>query len=1479
MEWLLLILVVIGAFVGVGAMLGAAIGRRSQDNSLDTRVKQLDREILALKRELGRLSDLSHALREVHQEVTALKLELGRLHSQGGAAVADMAPAATEQEERQPASPPPLAEKLDSIPSVPRAGVPPKHVALPATNAVEIIHAELTPTDAVEEARGEPAQGDAVEADRAEPVTTNVLEEVNLELAATNAVEVDRVEPAATNIEPSRPESITTDALEESHLEPVTTNAVEADHVGPTATNAVEADRQEPAALNAIEADHAEPAAPPPPAMPIEPKRPDLPPREPSIFDRLFKAARDWLLGGNTVVRVGIVVLFFGVAFLLKYAADNSMLPIELRLAGVALGAIALLAIGWRIGDRRGAYGLVLQGGGVGVLYLTVFAATKLHASGGATLLPAGAAFPLMVAICALSAFLAVRQNASSLAFMGSAGGFLAPVLLASGGGSHVALFSYYAVLNAGILAIAWYKAWRPLNLLGFVFTFTISAAWGAKAYRPEYLASVEPFLILFFLMYVGIALLYALRREIALKNYVDGTLVFGTPIVTIGLQTALVKNIEFGLAWSAVALAAFYLGIATLLVRRRNRLGLMFDAMLALGVIFGTLAVPLAFTGLTTSAAWAVEGAAIVWLAVRQRTVLPLAFGLLMQLAAAFAFHAGITFNPEPAGLPVLNGTYIATLMLAVAGMFTGWWLHGRDEARNWHEALPKIGLVMAVWGLLWWIGGGIAEILSYSRTHISDDRMRFTLDAFALFAVLTAWLAHLARRRLAWPIAEWPALPLVPVIALLALSVFNLDGVQAPLTGLGWAAWPVAAIFGYLLLWRQERDVPRTLLAPLHILLFWTICGLLALEGYCRLRAYVPEGAWSWSAWAYGFGLLLLLLAGPGARLRWPIARFAQAYLVWGAAPLAALLWMWSIASVRSDGDASPLFWLPIINPLDIAQLLVVMAIATWLRRLTALGIRWRHPAYNYLALATAFLWFNALLLRAMHHFFHFDYSIHAVLTSVTLQQVLLVGWSALVFGAVWFARRETIARVFIKASAPLMLIMWLWTIYANVTQDGGAWARLPILNPLDLVMIVIYAAIAFWLRRVSRLGIRWHHPAFDYLTLGTLFLWFNAVLLRTLHYHFHVDYSVNAVLTSVNLQQVFLVGWSVFAFAAMWFVRQDRILRICINASAPLMLIMWLWTLYANFTQDGGEWARLPVLNPLDLVMIVIYAAIAFWLRQVNKLGIRWHFAAFDYLVLGTLFLWFNAVLLRTLHHHFHVDYAIHAVLTSVNLQQAFLVGWSVFAFAAMWFARQERILRICVIASAPLMLIMWLWTFYANLTQDGGDWSRLPVLNPLDLVQIVIYAIAALWLVRVNRLDTPLAKFLTGSRMQLQIAAGATGFLWLNAMLLRTVHYWADVPYRFDALTQSMVAQASISVFWTACAIVVMIWSAHRVMRAYWLIGAALLALTVVKLFLFDLWHVTGLERIVSFIGIGIMLLLIGYFSPLPPKAKQIAKGDQ
>src|SRR6266545_72286 len=372
--------------------------------------------------------------------------------------------------------------------------------------------------------------------------------------------------------------------------------------------------------------DFREPAFRPEPASPRG-TAPRTPPEPSAVWNFFF--------GGNALVRFGVIVLFFGVAFLLRYASEHIEIPIEARLIGVALGAIVMLAIGWHLRLKRPGYALIVQGGGIGVLYLTVFAAFRLY-----QLLPGGLVFTLLTAMAVFSAMLAVLQDSRSLAAMGVSGGFLAPILASTGAGSHVMLFSFYALLNLGILMIAWFKAWRSLNLIGFAFTFIIGLLWGARYYRWELFASTEPFLIVFFLFYVAIAVLFALRQEASIKDHVDGTLVFGTPLIAFGLQTALVRDMEYGAAYSALALSFFYLVLAKILfARMNNNVRLLVEAFIALGVVFGTLAIPLALDGRWTAAAWALEGAAIVWVGVRQEKIAARAFGIFLQAAAGIAF------------------------------------------------------------------------------------------------------------------------------------------------------------------------------------------------------------------------------------------------------------------------------------------------------------------------------------------------------------------------------------------------------------------------------------------------------------------------------------------------------------------------------------------------------------------------------------------------------------------------------------------------------------------------------------------------------------------------------------------------------------------------------------------------------------------------------------------------------------------------
>ena len=105
---------------------------------------------------------------------------------------------------------------------------------------------------------------------------------------------------------------------------------------------------------------------------------PTASPRGPADY-AIVRYVKEYFSTGNLLVKVGVIILFFGVAFLLKYAAEHSNVPIEFRLVAVAIGAIALLAVGWRLRLKRPAYASVLQGGAIGVLYLLVFAALRLY--------------------------------------------------------------------------------------------------------------------------------------------------------------------------------------------------------------------------------------------------------------------------------------------------------------------------------------------------------------------------------------------------------------------------------------------------------------------------------------------------------------------------------------------------------------------------------------------------------------------------------------------------------------------------------------------------------------------------------------------------------------------------------------------------------------------------------------------------------------------------------------------------------------------------------------------------------------------------------------------------------------------------------------------------------------------------------------------------------------------------------------------
>ena len=146
--------------------------------------------------------------------------------------------------------------------------------------------------------------------------------------------------------------------------------------------------------------------------------------------------------------------------------------------------------------------------------------------------------------------------------------------------------------------------------------------------------------------------------------------------------------------------------------------------------------------------------------------------------------------------------------------------------------------------------------------------------------------------------------------------------------------------------------------------------------------------------------------------------------------------------------------------------------------------------------------------------------------------------------------------------------------------------------------------------------------------------------------------------------------------------------------------------------------------------------------------------------------------------------------------------------------------------------------------------------------LDLAHglVLIYAL------RLNR-DAPTPR--------VPVIGAALVFVWLNGLLIRTLHHWADTPMWLHGALDAALVQTGLSVLWTLSALVAMLYATRRApaaqARPIWMAGAGLLALVVLKLFLVDLSSLGSLARIVSFMAVGGLMLVIGYVSPLPPAA--------
>jgi len=687
----------------------------------------------------------------------------------------------------------------------------------------------------------------------------------------------------------------------------------------------------------------------------------------------------------------------------------------------------------------------------VAALYLVVFTAYRVFA-----LVPAPLAFALFIAVALACGTLAVVQSSQPLIFIGSVGGFLAPILASTGEGNHVVLFSYYLLLDLGIAAVAFRENWRALNLLAFVCTYAVATLWGVLRYQPEHFASTEPFLLAYAVLFTGTALVHAWRQPPRLAGVIDGTLVFGTPLVTLLAQTRLVEGLPFAMAFSTAGFGLFYALLATWVWRSGpEALRRIAEAFVALAVVFGTIAIPLGLDdGLTTTLAWSLEGAGLYWVGTRQRRRLPRLSGVVLQGLAALAYvWAGGLMGFAARShefTAIANPRFLSAVGIAAAGLFIAreaYALRSRLHTAEWQLAQG-----LAAWGLLWWAGACGVEIDQFAPRA-------YEVTGGLLVLAATAVALERAAAALRWLPGRLLALGVIPA-GFLALLV-ALDQQEHLLGDGGLLAWPLLLVCGYSVLRRLEGcGVGWTAYAYAPALWLAALVAAFGLLGAVAVPAGL-RGDWPIAAFGVGLASVQLAVALALDRRVGPLGRFPSVHVGLGAAPLAALAVSWILAlNLLARGDTEPLRYLPLLDPADIAIALLFLAALDWWVRLQrtrpeVLPGAWRSwvgPGW----VGLVFVWGNGVLVRSVYQWTDVPFRADALWDSTPLQVALSISWTLVALGGMlWCTKRGWRTRWIAAATLLGVTVAKLFVVDLSTLSTGAKIGTFLVVGVLLLVV----------------------------------------------------------------------------------------------------------------------------------------------------------------------------------------------------------------------------------------------------------------------------------------------------------------------------------------------------------------------------------------------------------------------------------------
>lgn len=352
----------------------------------------------------------------------------------------------------------------------------------------------------------------------------------------------------------------------------------------------------------------------PPGASPPNASLSYAPPRKALMSEKVSSFDLENVVAGKWLNYVGIIAILFAATFFIEYAFDNNWVGPRGRVGiGLIVGAALVVWSGWLL--RRGYkyFSEGIAGLGAAVLYLSLWGASHYF-----HIFNSNQVFVGMIVVTSGMVAVALGRDSQRLALLALIGGFLTPELVSTGIDHEIVLFTYTAVLSAGMLVLERAREWEWLPPLSFSATQVYFWGWYSTFYTSEKIERTLAFAALFFVLFAILPMMRGMReRRIHDTEYFVAVGNIGCFL--LALRQMLWPEHRWALTAAFLALAGAHLLVlrlfpASIKDKSDKHFLRMQSLFAALALLCISLAIPARLDHQWLTMAWAMEGAILVW-------------------------------------------------------------------------------------------------------------------------------------------------------------------------------------------------------------------------------------------------------------------------------------------------------------------------------------------------------------------------------------------------------------------------------------------------------------------------------------------------------------------------------------------------------------------------------------------------------------------------------------------------------------------------------------------------------------------------------------------------------------------------------------------------------------------------------------------------------------------------------------------------